>query len=92
MPNMEDIGLVGLTHILNGGVRIQHNPSLCYARNGDGEIYKGPINWRKILKNEYYPCNNLSSKSSHDITDKRYLFIVTIHFYICCLSIISRME
>jgi len=56
MPNMEDIGLIGLTHILNGGVRIQHNPSLCYARNGEvgDDRYNGPINWRKILKNEYY--------------------------------------
>ena len=79
MPNMEDIGLVGLTHILNGGVRIQHNPSLCYARNGDGEIYKGPINWRKILKNEYYDTLTNKLKSEYLMIEVDYLRLVSSH-------------
>ena len=79
MPNMEDIGLVGLTHILNGGVRIQHNPSLCYARNGDGEIYKGPINWRKILKNEYYDTLTNKLKSEYLMIEVDYLQLVSSH-------------
>ena len=55
MPDMEEIGLIGLTHILNGGVRIQYNPSLCYVRDGDGgDEDAGSINWSKIMKSEYY--------------------------------------
>ena len=74
MPNMEDIGLLGLTHILNGGVRIQHNPSLCYARNGEeGTAYKGPINWRKILKNEYYDTLTNKLKSEYLMIEVDYL-------------------
>ena len=42
---MKEVGLIGLTHILNGGVRIQYNPKLCYA---DGSS----IDWSRIVKDE----------------------------------------
>ena len=61
---MEEVGLIALTHILNGGVRIQYNPSLCYARNADiGDDNMGTINWRSILKDDYY---------AHDQNSKTY--------------------
>ena len=62
MPDMEEVGLIGLTHILNGGVRIQYNPSLCYARNGDSEDDDGSINWSKILKEEYSKAGKIHKK------------------------------
>ena len=43
---MKEAGLIGLTHILNGGVRIQHNPKLCYVRDGNS------IDWSKIVKDD----------------------------------------
>ena len=50
MPHLKDVGLIGLTHILNGGVRIQYNPSLCYVN--DVNENEGSIDWRKIVSNE----------------------------------------
>ena len=46
MPNLEEVGLIGLTHILRGGVRIERNPRLCYVNT---------IDWKKIVKEEHYP-------------------------------------
>ena len=79
---MEDIGLIGLTHILNGGVRIQRNPSLCYARNGDGETYTGPINWRKILKNEYYDTLTNKLKNEYLMIEVDCLILVSTYYQI----------
>lgn len=45
MPDIEEIGLLGLTHILRGGVRIERNPKLCYERT---------IDWKRILNPKYY--------------------------------------
>ena len=73
MPDMEEVGLIGLTHILNGGVRIQYNPSLCYARNGDSEDDDGSINWSKILKQEY-------SKAGKIIRNEYLIIEVTYEF------------
>ena len=75
MPDMEEVGLIGLTHILNGGVRIQYNPSLCYARNGDSEDDDGSINWSKILKDEYFDEGRKTIK-------KEYLIIEVIEIVI----------
>lgn len=38
---MTDVGLTGLTHIMNGGVRIEKNPSLCYVDT---------VDWTKIVQ------------------------------------------
>ena len=75
MPDMEEIGLIGLTHILNGGVRIQYNPSLCYARNGDSEDDDGSINWSKILKDEYYTFPQGGKVKGRKTIKKEYLVI-----------------
>ena len=75
MPDMEEIGLIGLTHILNGGVRIQYNPSLCYARNGDSEDDVGSINWSKILKDEYYTFPQGGKVKGRKTIKKEYLVI-----------------
>ena len=40
MKNMENVGLPSLTHIMNGGVRIEKNPKLCYENT---------IEWEKIV-------------------------------------------
>jgi len=40
MKNMETVGLPSLTHIMNGGVRIEKNPNLCYVDT---------IDWKKIV-------------------------------------------
>ena len=45
MPDMEEIGLYGLTHILRGGIRIEKNPKLCYERT---------VDWKRILSRSYY--------------------------------------
>ena len=65
MPEMEEVGLIGLTHILNGGVRIQYNPSLCYARNGDSGDDDGSINWSQILKDEYFDTQTKKIKEEY---------------------------
>ena len=63
MPDMEEIGLRGLTHILRGGVRIEENSKLCYDR----DVTKGGnIDWKRILTTDYY-MNNL------DIKDNSYI-------------------
>ena len=45
MEKMVEIGLKGLTHILNGGVRIQRNRNLCYVKS---------IDWQKIVSKKYH--------------------------------------
>ena len=45
MERMVEIGLKGLTHILNGGVRIQRNRDLCYVKT---------IDWKKIVSKKYH--------------------------------------
>ena len=40
MKNMLRVGLPSLTHIMNGGVRIEKNPLLCYVDT---------VDWRKIV-------------------------------------------
>jgi hypothetical protein len=74
MPDMEEIGLIGLTHILNGGVRIQYNPSLCYVKDGDGGDDAGSINWSKIMNTKYYTHEDEKAKGRKRIK-KEYLVI-----------------
>ena len=58
MPDMEEVGLTGLTRILRGGVRIEKNPKLCYER----DIRKGgTIDWKQVLDPEGY-ANFMSIK------------------------------
>ena len=45
MPNLEEVGLTSLTHILRGGVRIEKNYRLCYVNT---------INWKEILSDAYH--------------------------------------
>ena len=45
MERMVDIGLKGLTNILQGGVRIQRNRNLCYVKS---------IDWQKIVSKKYH--------------------------------------
>lgn len=45
MPNMVEVGLTGLTHILHGGVRIRKNPKLCYVQT---------IDWKRIVSKPYH--------------------------------------
>jgi hypothetical protein len=40
MKNMRTLGLLSLTNIMKGGVRIEKNPSLCYVET---------IDWRQIV-------------------------------------------
>ena len=40
---MKDVGLRSLTHIMNGGVRIEKNPSLCY-------VQMSMVDWTKIVQ------------------------------------------
>ena len=49
MKNMVRVGLPSLTHIMNGGVRIEKNPLLCYVDT---------IDWKKIVVQE-------NDKNSH---------------------------
>lgn len=56
MKNMETVGLPSLTHIMNGGVRIEKNPNLCYVNT---------IEWTKIVVQE-------NDKKSHiEIADNQ---------------------
>jgi len=56
MKNMETVGLPSLTHIMNGGVRIEKNPNLCYVNT---------IKWTKIVVQE-------NDKKSHiEIADNQ---------------------
>jgi hypothetical protein len=41
---MENVGLPSLTHIMNGGVRIEKNPSLCYVDT---------VDWNKIVQRKH---------------------------------------
>lgn len=45
MSVLEEVGLVGLTHILRGGVRIEKNPRLCYVQT---------ILWHKLVDPKYH--------------------------------------
>ena len=45
MKNMESVGLPSLTHIMNGGVRIEKNPRLCYVNT---------VAWSEIVVQENY--------------------------------------
>ena len=58
-PDLKDVGLVRLTHILNGGVRIQYNPALCYVRN------MVSIDWTKIV-NEQNLQNIIIEGNQHE--------------------------
>ena len=56
MKNMETVGLPSLTHIMNGGVRIEKNPNLCYVNT---------IEWTRIVVQE-------TDKKSHiEIADNQ---------------------
>jgi len=56
MKNMETVGLPSLTHIMNGGIRIEKNPRLCYVNT---------IHWEKIVVQE-------NDKKSHiEIADNQ---------------------
>jgi len=56
MKNMETVGLPSLTHIMNGGVRIEKNPRLCYVNT---------IKWKKIVVQQ-------NDKNSHiEIADNQ---------------------
>ena len=56
MKNMESVGLPSLTHIMNGGVRIEKNPRLCYVNT---------VAWSEIVVQE-------NDKKSHiEIVDNQ---------------------
>ena len=56
MKNMESVGLPSLTHIMNGGVRIEKNPRLCYVDT---------VKWEEIVVQE-------TDKKSHiEIVDNQ---------------------
>ena len=38
MPDLKELGLVSLTSIRRGSVRIEKNPNLCYADNTNWDI------------------------------------------------------
>ena len=46
--DLEEIGLLSLTTILRGGVRIAKNLKLCYANT---------INWERITQKEFHEKN-----------------------------------
>lgn len=48
--NLAEIGLLGLTSILHGGVKIAENPSLCYVST---------VDWRKIINTNYLSHLNI---------------------------------
>ncbi|CAG5095970.1 Similar to InR: Insulin-like receptor (Aedes aegypti) [Cotesia congregata] len=53
VPNLEEIGLTKLTKILRGAVRIEKNPSLCYANTIDwNEIV---VNGENVIKDNQNP-------------------------------------
>jgi len=47
-PDLEEIGLTGLTSIMNGGVRITYNPKLCYVKT---------VDWNGLTTNEFHSSN-----------------------------------
>ena len=57
MKNIETVGLPSLTHIMNGGVRIEKNPNLCYVNT---------IDWTKIVVKEEDRKNHIEISGNQE--------------------------
>eukprot|EP00094_Tigriopus_californicus_P010060 TCALIF_09701-PA protein Name:"Similar to INSR Insulin receptor (Homo sapiens)" AED:0.09 eAED:0.20 QI:0/0.77/0.8/1/1/1/10/426/1712 len=54
--NLAEIGLLSLTSILHGGVKIIENPSLCYVNT---------VDWKKIVNVDYLPHINIEENREY---------------------------
>ena len=54
MPDLQELGLVSLTSIRRGSVRIEKNPNLCYGNNTNWDIIIEAVNEGNniIVKNQ----------------------------------------
>ncbi|XP_071552518.1 insulin receptor-related protein-like [Panulirus ornatus] len=77
LPDLEEVGLVSLTTILRGSVRIERNPSLCYANTIDWDhITRYRLGENVIKRNrEEVECascpGNLQCRGSHQCDEDR---------------------
>jgi insulin receptor len=56
-PDLEEIGLIGLTHITRGAVYIWKNNLLCYVDT---------ISWNRITHKDFGPINSIKENKAED--------------------------
>lgn len=78
MPDLEELGLQGMTRILRGAVRIEKNPQLCYIDTVDWSVLGVNREDNFILQNKAVnECFNMCPKNK-DGTDKCHLRTITV--------------